>query len=109
MAIPLKLREELATDPYYKKCCLTGTMSEKIDWHHNFNFAGKNINENWCILPLANSIHQYHKGITSDVKEKLNWIMYNRADDETLKRYSKAKDLIKEKLRLNKKYGNYQG
>lgn len=106
--IPKRLRELLANDQFYKKCCLTGKTNEKIDWHHNFNFAGKNLNEKWCILPVCNSIHQYHQGITSKVKEKLNWIMYNRANNQTLKRYSKAKDLIKEKERLNKKYGDYR-
>lgn len=106
--IPKKLRDELANDPYYKKCCLSGVMNEKIDWHHNFNYASKNINEKWCILPVANSIHQYHQGITSEVKEKLNWIMYNRATDEELKKYSKCKDLIREKERLNKKYVSFK-
>jgi hypothetical protein len=106
MAIPVKLREELAADPFYKKCCLTGTMSGKVDFHHNLIYAGRQVQEKWCILPVANSIHQYHQGITSEVKEKLKWIMYNRATDEELKKYSKCKDLIKERERLNKKYAS---
>ena len=106
--IPLKLRDELASDKFYAKCCLTGKTGIKIDWHHNFNYANKNINEKWCILPVVNEIHQYHQGITSEVKEKLNWIMYNRATDEELKKYSKCVNLIKESERLNKKYGFYK-
>lgn len=76
--IPVNLREEMANDPYYKKCCLTGYTNEKINWHHNFIYAGKQVNEKWCILPVKESIHQYHKGITSEVKEKLDYIMLNR-------------------------------
>jgi len=102
--IPKKLLRELLADPFYKKCCLNGMANEKIDFHHNLIYAGKQVNEKWCILPVRNSIHQYHQGITREVKEKLNWIMYNRATDEELKKYSKCKDLIKERERLNKKY-----
>lgn len=76
--IPEKLREQLSVDRYYNKCCLTGNTLEKIDWHHNFQYGGKQINEWWCILPVKQSIHQYHQGITSEVKERLDFIMINR-------------------------------
>ena len=99
--IPPTLIIELENDKYYKKCCISDSSAERIEWHHNFIYAGQQINEKWCILPLAKSIHR-------DIvkyKEKCDWIMLNRADDETLRKYSKAIDLIAKRDRLNKIYG----
>lgn len=107
--IPKKLREEMDRDPFYHKCCVTGIMSAcgiKIDWHHNFSsYANGNkgrVNEKWCILPLLKSIHD--KVDRKDIKEYVDWIMLNRADDATLKKWSVVENLISKKERLNKKY-----
>lgn len=98
--IPEKLREEMVLDPYYKKCCITG-LTNDIEWHHNFIYAGRQVNEKWCVLPVSS---KYVHSNIEQFKEKLNWIMLNRADEDTLKKYSKSKDLIQEKNRLNKAY-----
>ena len=101
--IPLKLREEMENDPYYKKCCVTGTSSGKIDWHHNMTYAGRQVNAKFCILPLSKSVHD-------DIvkhKERCDWIMLNRATDEELRFYSKAIDYKRLKEKLNAKYGIY--
>ena len=98
--IPPKLRQEMADDPFYKQCCIMGKTNEKINWHHNFQFAGRQLNEKWCILPLAESIHD---SIT-DYKDICDWIMLNRATEATLKKYSKAVDLIRKREYLNKKF-----
>lgn len=103
--IPPKLREEMANDPYYLRCCVTGSASEKIEWHHNLIFAGRQVNEKWCILPLAKSIHDIEK--RPDIKEKIDWIMLNRGTEDDLRRYSKAIDLIRRRDILNSKYGAY--
>jgi len=101
--IPPKLKKEMAEDPYYRKCAISGRLATntKVEWHHNLIYAGKQVQEKWCIIPLAKEIHaniiQY--------KEKVDWIMLNRATDDDLRRYSKAKDLIRERERLNKIYG----
>lgn len=102
-AIPPALRAEMEVDPYYKKCAITGATSEKIDWHHNLIFAGRQVNEKFCIIPLAKSIHD-------DIvkhKEKVDWIMLNRATEEELRRYSKVVDYVRMKEVLNEKYGHY--
>jgi len=104
-AIPQRLKRELEQDPWYKRCCITGRTQEKIEWHHNFIFAGRQVNEKWCILPLSKPIHDREK--EKEIKMKLNWIMINRADDETLKKYSKAMDLLEIKELLNKKFGEF--
>ena len=101
--IPLELKEEMANDIFYKKCCITNQSNEKIDWHHNLIFKGQQVNEKFCILPLLNSIHR-------DIvkyKEKCDWIMWNRATPEQIQKYSKAINYQEVLNRLNKKYGAY--
>lgn len=99
--IPPELITELTNDIFYKKCCITGSSSEKIEWHHNLIYGGRQINERWAILPLAKSIHDK----ITEYKEKCNWIMLNRASDAELLKYSKCIDYLKMRERLNKKYG----
>lgn len=93
----------MAQSPFYKQCALTGTTNEKIDWHHNLIYAGRQVNEPFCIIPLATSIHDK----ISTYKELVDWVMVNRATDAELSRYSKAVDYHQLKATLNKKYGDY--
>lgn len=101
--IPPKLREEMSKDPFYFQCCITGQSknSTKIDYHHNLIYSGRQVNEKFCILPVSELVH---RNIVKH-KEKLNWIMWNRATDEQIERYSKAIDYKREKDRLNSIYG----
>ncbi len=100
--IPQKLKNQLASDKYYDKCCLCGTKG--VQWHHNLIFAGKQVNERFCILPLCPPCH---KEMDYD-REKANWIMLNRASEEELFKYSKAINYSREKERLNNIYGIYK-
>jgi hypothetical protein len=107
--IPKKLRDEMAQDPYYQRCCVTGSQAGpgvKIEWHHNFeSYAHGNkgrVNEKWCILPVLESIHR--RADTREVRQYLDWVMLNRADKETLERWSVAGDLVAKRNRLNKAY-----
>jgi len=109
--IPKPLREEMESDPFYQKCCLSGRMRSsivEINWHHNFStyqFGNKGrLNEKWCILPLIKVLHDKEK--VREIKDLLNWVMLNRADEETLKKYSKSMDLIALRNRLNKEYNS---
>ncbi len=103
--IPLKLRNEMSADPFYSRCCMTGATNEKIEWHHAFQFAGRQVNEKWCILPLSKSMHDMvHLPYN---KSRCDWIMLNRATDEELREYSKVTNLIKKREYLNKVYGSY--
>lgn len=100
----------MAADPFYEKCCISGVRKApgvKIEWHHAFQFAGKRVNEKWCIVPVTEIVHD--KARTSEMKERIDWVILNRADDETLKRYSKAEDLIRKRSYLNNKFGEYHG
>lgn len=74
----------------------------KIEWHHNFEYAGKQVNEEWCILPLRTDIHDNEK--TKEVQELLQWIMLSRASEETIKQYG----LEDQRSRAIKKFGRYK-
>lgn len=102
--IPPKLRLKMSEDLFYKSCCLdTPSCGGKIDWHHNLIFAGRQVNEDWCILPLCNHCHTN----IVRVKEKVDWIMLNRANDSDIQRYSKSINYSMMKAKLNKKYGTW--
>lgn len=101
--IPPKLKEDLVHDPWYKRCCITGKTATqgRIEWHHNFIFAGRQVNEKWCILPLLKRIHAREKEQT--IGARLDWIMLNRANQEELKKYS----LQENKKKLNEMFGDW--
>lgn len=94
----------MAADPFYAQCCVTGipATQKKVEWHHAFIFSGSQIQEKWCILPILEEIHK--KAESRRVKPILDWIMLNRADDETLNKYSKVIPLIKRRDALNKRF-----
>lgn len=103
--IPKKLRDEMAADPWYSRCCISGVPSvkAKIEFHHAFIFAGRQVNEKWCIIPVAASIHE--KVSNQIIREKIWWIILNRADLATLQKYSRSRDLVALKWKLNQQYG----
>lgn len=112
--IPKALRDEMEADPFYRQCCLTGIRKdsswERIEWHHNFesylNGNKGRVNEKWCILPVAKTMHDRAK--EPWIKRQLDRIMLNRADDATLRKWSKVVDLIKYRDQLNKEYENQE-
>ena len=103
-SIPVKMREEMSKDKFYSKCCLADEECEgRIEFHHNLQYAGKRVNEKFCILPVCSYHHS--RADTSIFKERMNYQMLNRANDEELKRYSKAVDYLEYRRRLNIRYG----
>lgn len=97
--MPPSLRAELAADPSYKVCIVTGSTNGKIEWHHNLIYAGKQVQERFAILPIMQYIHD--KADIEHVKAILDWIMLNRATEDELFRYSKAVNLKEKRDRLN--------
>lgn len=86
--IPLKLRLELAADPYYKVCARFNAVCEgRITWEHSWIYAGKQINEKWAIIPLC---HYHHQGGGLD-KDKNRYIALLRATAEELAKYPRRK------------------
>ena len=101
--IPQALREKMDKDAWYSRCCLTGWTRKmaKIEWHHNFQYAGRQVNEEWCILPLRKDIHDEAK--RPDIREKLDWIMLSRAPEEAVERYG----LAEARKKAIKQFGHY--
>lgn len=86
--IPLKMREELANDPFMKGCCLLSTECKgRIEFHHNLIYAGKRVNEYGSILPVCH----YHHEKESKFKKQLNRIMEFRMTREEKDRYPRRK------------------
>lgn len=101
--IPKGLAAEMQADPFYKQCCITGATNEKIEWHHNLIYGGRQVNRKFCILPLAQSVHDR----IVVYKELCDWIMLNRATPEELVEFSKATNYKHRLAFLNKKYGTW--
>lgn len=104
--IPQKLREQMANDPFMKVCCLNNysNCDGHIEWHHNIIVAGRQLNADWAILPLCK---YHHDDMNSNIKERLNWIMLNRASEQQLGEISKAINYKGLRDRLNKIYGKF--
>lgn len=106
--IPQNLKDKINEDPFYKKCCLNNFVypcSGKIEWHHNLIFAGRQVNEEFCILPVCKTHHDIEKHTI--IKEKLNWIMWMRATKEQILKYSKATNYQNVLDRLKTLYGKF--
>jgi hypothetical protein len=100
--IPPALRSEMAADPYYKRCCLCGTMAGKIDFHHNLIYKGSQCDDRETILPLCVPCHD--KARHTETKEKLDLIMLRRMSDAQIAKYSKAVNYQQRKKYLTCKY-----
>jgi len=79
----------MAEDPYYRRCCITGihdgapmyigkgkTDRYRVQWHHNLMFAGKQVQERECILPILEEVH--YKARSRAVRDKLDYVMLLR-------------------------------
>jgi len=98
--IPEELKEEMVGDKFYKKCCLCG--NEPVQWHHNLIFAGRQVNEKECILPVCERCHNLARN--TENKEKLDLIMLTRMSPEQMTKYSKATNLFQRYNYLTRKY-----
>lgn len=102
--IPEKQIIQMANDPFYKKCCIADeTCSGRLEYHHNLIYAGRQVNEPFCILPLCHFHHEHEKD--TETGEHLDYIMLCRATDDDLRRFSKAVDYLALRYRLGRIYG----
>ena len=102
--IPDEVLEEIMKDWFYKKCCVADEKcSGRIEWHHNLIYAGKQVNEKWCILPICHYHHEHEKD--KELGGILDYIMLCRATNEELEKYSKAINYIELRERLKLKFG----
>lgn len=82
--IPLRLREQIAEDPYFTVCARKNSQcSGRITIEHVWIYQGTQINELWAFLPLC-WYHHLGKGIDKRENEKLS---LQRATDDELSKY----------------------
>ncbi len=101
--IPVKIREEMANDPFYKTCCLShlGGCEGRIEWHHCLIYGGRQVQQKFAILPAC---HKHHAEV-SKYNDQFIHVALNRATDSELQSITKAINYFFERDRLNKIYG----
>lgn len=86
-AISQKTKKILSEDPRMRFCALQGIIphacSQKIDWHHNLIYAGRQSDIPHTILGICSEVHKIAD--RSDVKKILNEIMYAQMTEEDFK------------------------
>ena len=86
--IPLEMRKEMNADPKYHVCSAKDQYCRgKIEWHHVWIYAGKQINEKWAIIPLC-KLHHDLAGI-KPYKEHYELTSLIGATEEDFKKYSR--------------------
>lgn len=111
--IPKKLKKVIISESRQKVCVMYGQEGHlcdgRITFDHAIIFGGKQLQEDWAILPLCAKGHgvDEFQGHANVAKEKRTWIALNRAPGNRLMEISKAMDYVAYRERLNKKYGPY--
>lgn len=98
--IPLKLRAEMAADPFMLKCIHGSGCSGRVEWEHSFLYAGHQIQEAWAIVPCCT---YHHRGDGLD-KDYNRYRALVRADLDDLCRRMPKKDWRQEFKYLSNKY-----
>jgi len=102
--IPKKLREEIARDPFMRRCIYerddapNHNCQGRITWEHAFIYKNQ-INEKWAIVPCCEN----HNSGPAMVKSFNQFVALNRASKEDLAKYPKV-DWIQLKKYLTKKH-----
>lgn len=100
--IPLELRDELSKNPLWRYCSLADRNCRgKIQWHHNFQYANKQIQERFSIISLCEYHHKMAR--SKEFRDLIDWICLSRAVPEDLAKYPKINWAQKIRF-LRKKY-----
>lgn len=86
-----------------RECCVCG--NPHTQWHHNFEYGRKAVNEAWCILPLCPTHHAMVREIK--FRRLIDWAMYNRATNEELKQYSRVMNYVVKRGWYNQLFGTF--
>jgi hypothetical protein len=97
------MRKRLAKDPFMQQCCICGASNPQ--WHHNFEYARKAVNEDWCILPLCPKHHEHVRQI--GYRRLLDWAMLSRASHEDLDKYKRVMDYHGKLSFLTRTFGEF--
>lgn len=84
--IPLKMKKEMAEDPFMSSCCIADEhCGGRIEWHHCFIYVSKQINEKWAIVPLCGFHHS--RAEIEPFKSAICRLSLSRASREDLDKY----------------------
>ena len=101
--IPLHIRQKFNADPWYAKCCIADAQcSGRIEFHHNFTFAGKRTDDEEGILPACSYHHS--KADTTLIKERFDWVMLSRSLTTLDQKYARSGLNQRYKYLATKKY-----
>lgn len=107
------LRRDIEGDAEYRRCGLLNIHGHicggRITRSHDVFVAGKKVQRKWAIPPLCakgHGVDHYQDAHTEESPRLRLWVALNRATDEELMEYPKAR-LIEERERLNKEFGVY--
>lgn len=107
----VELRKEINDDPEYSRCSLLGygECGGRITREHALIYAGKKIQERFAIISLCASHHNVdeYQDAKTMVKDRNIWVALNRASNAELIRFSKTINYLRERDRLNDKFGAY--
>lgn len=113
--IPETLKQDILADRFYERCALRHTphccgCAGRVTWEHAIIYAGRQLNEKWAIVPLCERCHgvNSYQDVTAVNKELSVWVALNMATDAELLAVSKATNYLRERDRLNNKYGTYR-
>lgn len=101
----------MSSNPEYSRCSLQGyhECEGAITWEHALIFAGKKVQLKFAIIPLCEKGHAINtfQDAGTMIKEMNVWVALNRGTDDELRSISKATNYLRERDRLNAKYGEY--
>lgn len=102
-----KVKQKLLQEPDICSLVHLGGCAGGITWEHALIYAGRQIDEAWAIIKLCEKHHgvNSYQDVTAVDKERSIWVALNKATDKELLQYSKVINYVKERKRLNEKYG----
>lgn len=115
--ISQKLKDKLVSAPFYQKCCLTKKTIKKhgikIDFHHAWSYSGRQIDEEWAIMPVWEKKHAYYGDDDSvhnchKTREYVKYLSLLRVDLEDLKKRLPKADWQQVFNYLESKYKNFK-
>ena len=102
--IPPQLREQIAADPFMKRC-IYPWCGNWPEWEHAFEYSGRQINEAWAIVPVCT----YHHRGAGLVKDYNQYRAIIRADLADLEKRMPKKDWQQIYKYLTQKYDKGNG
>lgn len=102
--ISKKVRKEIDTDLFYRKCCITGEWGPTMQ--HCWIYSQKQIGEAWAIVGLAARYNTSHP--PTEIKEKCEIVSLVRATPADLAKYPRMNWEQKKKYLFGKYPEFYQ-